>query len=436
MSERNDPSKVEPLVAPVPLPTAVPTLAESDEDVALSEAIAKIRAFKWPVLALGLIFATAGGFYTANKVPTWQARTILILVVPEARASMLPLGLGASGPSPLALVQAVVRSRTEMDYVSKRTGIPRDALARTIQADIDVPSNQIAVSATHRDRATALKIVSTAVEGLSELNRRIGFSTASKQVQYLGTAITAREKELATKQQAVVDYQRAMTVPIDPKNPESAGLPLKQLREVQFELGSVRKSIEVARRAVASTAATLPEVPSNVPSINALRTRLNALELELRNLQIQLGDEAADVIYTRRQIENTRAALQQETSRYLRSVQRNVDPRLADLEARRIVLEDQVARLRPIAEAAPREAVEFARVYQDAEGAAATLQALREGYERARTEAEVDKVRWSVLDAPYLDDVPNNMNYTRNVAVGGIFGVFLGSVWALKRRKR
>lgn len=444
MTERRDPTAEEPIVpaapeaAPAPTPVTAPAaiLTESDEDVALGQTIAKIKAFKWPVLGLAAFFAAAGSAYTYFKAPTWEARATLILVVPEMRGASLQMAFGLNQPSPLALLQGVVKSRSELDYVSKQTGIARRDLEKWLIADTDTPSNQLQLSASHRDQQMALKMVSSTIEGLTLLNREIGFSTAAQQVKYLEGTIRTREKELTAKQNAVVRYQRGMTVPVDPKNPESAGEPLRLLREAEFELGSVRKSIQVARQSAAATASTLPEVPSTVPSINALRTKLNALELELRNLQIQLGDEAADVIYTRRQIENTRVALRQETARYLRSVQSNVDPRLAELEARRIVLEDQVARLRPIVAAAPREAVEFARLVSEAEGAAQVLQTLREGYERARTEAEVDKVRWSVLDQPYLEDKPNNKNYARNGAVGAIVGIFIGSVWAVRRRPR
>jgi xanthine dehydrogenase YagR molybdenum-binding subunit len=82
------------------------------------------------------------------------------------------------------------------------------------------------------------------------------------------------------------------------------------------------------------------------------------------------------------------------------------------------------------------EAAEYVRLYREVQGAGEIVQTLRENFERARTEAQVDKVRWSVLDQPYLEDKPNNKNYVRNVAVGAIAGIFIGSVWAVRRRPR
>ncbi len=407
-----------------------------DEDVALSAAFAKIRAHKWPVLGLAALLAGAGALYTWRKAPTWQARSTLLLVVPDPTRNPLALSLGVTQTSPLGVLQGVVKSRSGIDYVRKRTGIDREDLERWLEVQTDPTANQITIGATNKDKAMAIRMVATAIEGLTVLNRDVGFSTAQTQVRYLEGTIRERERELDQKQRAFVAFQRTLSVPIDPTKPETAGIPAQQLSQARFELGSIEKSLRVARAAASASAATLPRVPTTVPSINGWRTRLVQQEYDLRVLGIQLGPEAPDVVAKIQQIAITRKALQDETQRYLQSVTSNVDPRIAELEARRLVVADQVERLKPLAAKAPVEAVRLVQLYREATGAAAIVQTLREQYERARTEAQVDKVRWSVLDAPYLEDRPNNKNYWRNGALGAFVGLGLGSFWALRRKPR
>lgn len=407
-----------------------------DEDVALSQAIEKIKAFRWPVLAVMVLFAGAGVVYTIRKKPVYEAKTTLLLVAPDVSRSSLAQSLGVGATSPLSILQGVVKSRSALDYVEKKTGVPRTQLDLLIQVTTEPTENQITIGGSSPDKAEALKIVRSAIEALTVLNRDVGFTTAQKQVEFLEGAIATREKELKVAQNKLLAYQKTLSIPIDPTRPETAGLPLQQLSAAQFELGTVEKSLDVARKATAASASTLSKVPTNIPSINAWRQTLVRQEYELKNLQIQLGPDAPDVVFKRQQIENTKAALQRETKQYLQSVTSNVDPRLAELEARRLVLVDQIARLKPIAAKAPKQAIELARLYQETVGAGEALKTLREGYERARTEAQVDKVRWSVLDPPYLTDGPVNKSFVRNGAVGAIVGLFLGTVWAVRRRPR
>ena len=407
-----------------------------DEDVALAQTIAKIKAFRWPVFGLAALIAGLGLLYTWQKVPVWQARSTLLLVVPDASRNPLALSLGVTQTSPLGVLQGVVKSRSSLDYIGERTGIGREDLERWLDVSADPAANQLSIGASNKDKAVAIKMVQTSIDGLTELNRDVGFSTAQKQVKYLEGAIRSREKELDAKQKALVAFQKTLSVPIDPTKPETAGAPLQQLRQAEFQLGSIKKTLAVVRAATAASARDLPKVPTNIPSINSWRQTLLRQEYELKNLQIVLGPGAPDVVYKKQQIENTRRALQKETQQYLQSVASNVDPRLAELESQRLVLEDQIARLKPLVAKAPKEAVELARLYREVTGAAEVLQTLREGYERARTEAQVDKVRWSVLDPPYLEDKPNNKNYARNGALGAFIGFAIGSIWAVRRKPR
>jgi uncharacterized protein involved in exopolysaccharide biosynthesis len=64
------------------------------------------------------------------------------------------------------------------------------------------------------------------------------------------------------------------------------------------------------------------------------------------------------------------------------------------------------------------------------------VDALREKYEEAKVEAEVSQVKFSVLDAPYVEDLPLNHRPFRYGMLGTISGLVIGSIFILMREKK
>jgi len=105
----------------------------------------------------------------------------------------------------------------------------------------------------------------------------------------------------------------------------------------------------------------------------------------------------------------------------------NVDSRIQLLKEKEALLNWQVNYLRGVARIAPGEAIELQGKLAELKTREAVLETVRQQYEKARIDAEVERVRWGLLTKPSISDEPINKDIPRSMSLGFVVGLF-GSV--------
>lgn len=390
----------------------------------------------WKLLAgwtVGLAMIAA--LYTLVVPAMWAAHSALLLPMPDggSQGEMSRLALMPGGPQPVSMLRAVIESRTSINDVAKATGLTAKDARAMMQIEEDLQRNVLKVSAESTDANEALKAVRTALDSLQRIEREVGFSIASKQATILGKAVETKKQELADAEDRLLAYQRGMTTIPDSGQGQTVVEYAKRLQELNLSLEQVRKELEIQQR-LATGRLPEPELPTGLPQLDRWRERLREAEYQLALDLTKFNEDAPSVRRLRREVQVARDALQAEVEAFVRSMQQTVNDKTAALEAKRLVLELQVQTARELAAKAPGEAVEFRRLLRSVNTASETYRKVLTEYETARTQAEANRVRWTILDAPYVEDKPVNKGIARNAALGAAIGFILGLFAAASRR--
>ncbi|MGV3616330.1 MAG: GumC family protein [Fimbriimonas sp.] len=415
----------------------------SSDEINLGALFAPLRGRQRTLWLGGLIGAVVMLGITIVSKPVWRIQGTILTVIPSvdeasaggAGGGGLAAMLSPNAPDPLQVLEGVIMSRRSIDIVMKRTGSSRRDVENGLKVTRNPKAAQISVSWEDDDRKRGIAAVQGAFDALSLLNRELGFSAAAQQAKLLESSVAQREKDLAVAESALAQFQKQMKAPSIPGDPASAGEYLKQQKELELKLNGLNASIRQAR-SVAQESARNVELPSMLATSQGFREKLIGLQFELGVARTEYGPAAPQVVRLERQIEVAREALQKEVTRRVQSVAANVDPAIAQLEADRIVTDFQLQAVRKLASRAPDEAIELARLSREVATLGTLLGQLREQYERTRVAAEVDRVRWNVLEKPFVEDKPTNKRYGRSPAMGFLGGYFLTGAYLLFRGRR
>lgn len=111
------------------------------------------------------------------------------------------------------------------------------------------------------------------------------------------------------------------------------------------------------------------------------------------------------------------------------------DGELAPLLAQRNVLRKQVERAKVVASSVGGETLAQQKLYDQLILSRKTVQLLREKRELARVDSMVDKVLFSVLDAPKAAEQPTNKNYLIQILVHIFLGQILILFWIVFKNR-
>lgn len=392
----------------------------------------KFLARKWLVLACLAVIGFAGGyFWTRLSPPSYEAKATLLLALPDRAAAGINL-ISAGGPTPLSIIASVLRSRTAEDRIIEDTKIGRRELQEFLVIDEEPKANSLHIRMTYRPNSKALAVVASAVETLRELDKEIGFSVASRTATSLEQGIAVKEGELKAAEKQLAEFQSNMRTPISFAGNGSGGADAafsamatsynKQLKDLEFQLKSLETELGEARTRAKQSALAASSVATGVPQVQSWRDMLTRKQYDLNIASQRLGPSSPEVVRLKRELDVTQRQLQVEIAKYVESVNTGVAPEIARLEAQEMLLKWQVEYLRPLAKAAPTEAMQLKRLTAEVATLQTVVAQLRAKYETAKLEAAVDQVKWSVLDKPALDDTPSNF---RPVRTGGMLAATL-----------
>jgi uncharacterized protein involved in exopolysaccharide biosynthesis len=388
------------------------------------------RRYIWLILIFVVFGAGGAALYTYLIPPMYRATATLLLPEEEQTTALL---LAQRQASTGLVLKGVLQSHSAMKTIAEANGMKVREVKRIIDVRVFDENNQLVISADLEKRERAMALVQSSIDVLEDLRAELGFSRAAQQAIYLEETLVRKRKELREAEDALLAFQRQMRTA-----PGSAEELVKEFKRTLFLVQQADQELRVARANAKNVASKSAALPTGLPVTEKWRNQLLDAEMALRKLELTRGPDAPEVVRARRETEITRQQLQSEVSKYIQTIQEDVDAEIANLVAKKAVLEWQADYTKSLAEIAPKEAIELQSYQREVQTAAQVVNELTQQFEKARVESETGRVRWSVLDPPYIEGIVNK-SYLRNSFLGAVLGFALGlsGAWILDgRRKR
>lgn len=411
-----------------------------NDELTLFDLIEMCWAKKGVIIGATCVGLAAAVAFTVFSPARWQAKATLVMPMPETTPINSPLaafvGQGASGT--IDVLAGLAKSHRSLSEVAAKTNSDPFELDRIIRAEVDAAAGQLVLTAEDTDKAKATSYLKESIVSLDKLAKEVGLSVASRTRSEVGASLANRRAELKAAEERLSTYlSSALTAP-DPANPGTSAEYRKAYAEAAINLERVERQLD-ANRTMAGQMANNAELPTGIPELQTLREQLIAKETELANARIHFAETSREVGTLVKQVNVLKETVRKEVTKRMQAVNEGVDARAAELEATKLVLSWQVGALKRLADAAPKEAAEAARLNREVQTLGSVVNELRMQYEKARIDADVDKVRWSVLEEPYIVEPAVNKRFARAGAFGGGLGFLiacLGVFVANGRRER
>ncbi len=415
------------------------SILDQDQEVDLSIFGKRIVSNLRLITVLGFLGAIVMLIFTLVSAPVYRAKASLLLVQTSptpssaAQAAMALTGVNNGQGQQAGMLQGILASESALKSIGKETGLKRKELEKNFLVDFDNKQSIITLSYESKDKNVNLAVLKAAINTLEVLNRSIGFSAAARQANLLERTVATAEQELKKAEENLKAFASKASTGADPRSAESISFYLRQLRQAENELGAIETSMSNLKQTLVRSS-SLNMLPSGVAQLRPWQEKLAELQYELQVAQQKLGPEAPEILSLERSIAVTKRQLEEVTRKYLTSVNQNIEPKLAELEAKRLAADYQVKYWRKLQESVPTETLGLTRLGRIVAQKSTTLTQLQEQYTRAKIESEVDRVRWSQLDAPFLEEEPTNKSKAKPCILGFIAGSFFGCLLALRKR--
>lgn len=400
-----------------------------DQVIQISD-VNQLLARRWKTVGgLALLGALGALVYTLVVPAQWRA-SALVLVPETENATAQIAAIGQNKGSTLSILAGVMGSHSSLAAVAEKTQLPIAKVNKRLRIESDPLSGQVIASFTSKSKEEAMSAVQTVINRTRELDRTVGFSMAGRQAAELEKSVKAKAIELRKAEDELrVVQSNATTSPADPDKGTSY---LRRLQELELGLIGASKRLEAAM-ATAQLQAEDKTLPSGSVQYQQIREELLKAETEFEAAKRTYTEKAPEYQAAKRRLDSVQKTLQGEVSLHVRAMNKGLNERIAGLTAEKVVLENQVKVARRLVEAAPGETIGLQRALRKVRLADMTYSKVLDQYEQATINAQTSKVKWTVLDEPYLDEDPVNKNFIFNIAVFGFLGAVVG-VFIVTRR--
>lgn len=410
---------------------AAPPVIEVDIQAALRRS--------WRLIALlAVVGAVVALVVTLLLPPIWEVHAALLLPDSQSSPSSAIAGVTASlgletKAHPLDVLNGILNSHSARATIASKTGTTVRDLEKELGSSVDTTRNILTITMRNHSRQKALDTTALAIRVLDRLARDLNTTRAGRQAALLRSEVERYSSLLVAADRKLLEFQRHMkTAPPSLQDPSASNY-FRQLRDLEYKLAQTDRELQVARASALSSARKAVELPTGLP-VAVWRARILDLSYRLQVAQVSLGPREPSVVKLRAELDVARRQLRDEIANYIRSVNLGVDPSIASLAAARMLLSWQVDYTRAIANAAPDEAVELQRLLREQAVLDNVLSGIRADYAKAKIDADVDRVRFTILDQPYvLEDGPVNKRYVAFTAFGLLGGALLGAMIACLR---
>ncbi len=412
-----------------------------NEEISLTAFFAPIRK-RWILVASVTAVVIAGAVINCiTRAPKWEATAVILFAPNDQDMRSLPKMMSDQA-SPLSMMQGVLESRTGQDFVMQRLGLKRRALKRLRTITTDSKKNQLVITSKGTNKDQILAVAQESINALTEINRTVGFSMAQAQARYLEQAVRQKETDVVQAAKRLADFQVRMKTSasalddgsVDPGEAGRMAVlrqtdPLSQLKSYQFQLDSVRRQIAGLVKGAQMDARFAKDLPTGLVDPE-LRKQLTDLQYRVKVARTQLGPKDRQRVNLEHELEVARQHYQSEIDKALKAITTNVADKVQVLREKEWLLDWQVSYLKEFAAAAPAEAIELQRLLAEVRVRRDVLAGVRQQYEKARIDAEVEKVRWGLLVAPSISDEPINKSVGHATGMGLMAGLIFSSCLA------
>lgn len=399
-----------------------------------------VRRYGKLVIGLTVLAGLFQLVMTFVSKPIYRASATIFIPLDKQGEGMMGLSLGLTAITPVDILMGILRSERVQAPVREATKLRQKDLDDLLIISPELPRSQVRLSVTWADEKLSMQILNETLNAFKAANREVGFSTAEIQAKYLRESIDKRKSELEAAQDALLNYVKQMKAPGDPTSPDAAGLQFRKLQDLQFQLGTVENQLSEAKQKAEAQARASIDLPTGSATSLFWRNKVKEIELEKRVAEQTYGPEAPQMKQIESRLREARALAREEASKEATAISENLTTQIAELESRRKVLVWQVAEARLVAESVPAETAELQRLYRDLRVREETYLELMKRFETSNVEAEVERVRWTILDEPYLSDEPVNKRPVRNTGIGMATGLvvslFLATLLGMRDRRR
>lgn len=391
---------------------------------------------RWGVLAVAFVIgAGAAAAWTLAQPKTELARAAIIM--PTDEPSFDALAIFGGKPTPVEYYMGILDSNTVRQQIAKVGKVDQKTLRERYSIQANPVQSQVRLACESESKEVALKMAQTALDELRKVVTQTVSSQGSREAGYLAKAITERERELSAAEQRLVEFAKNAKNPVSPESPLAAVGNVGREKELRIALQRKEQEILVAKTQAKRRAEPSATIPLGILPIEEWRSKVEALEYELSLKRISLGAQAPEIVRLEKSLSVTRQGLQKAVQDYLKASQMELSEDLARLQAERQVLAWELEALSKGVAAAPSEATEYSLLYRNVRFLNESIAALKVQYEKARIKAEVERSRFSILEAPYIDDEPRGKGTARNAVLGGVlFAMIVGLFVAARPDKK
>lgn len=380
---------------------------------------------RWPWwVGLGSLGAAAALAWTVWSPPIHRVRAqILLLPQPESLGTQALL-LSGNTATPLTILHGVFDSDAVVLDLSQKFQIPEARLRQMWFVRSDPVSNQIEIIADAPSAKLAQQLVDRSIQKAREL-----------EVQSAETAAGARAKQLqatlAGQMRGVTAAERnfsqlLISVPAPVGGPQEAASALGSATQLEADLASRRAQRDLLKSKLGASLSER-DLPKS-GKLDDLRQSVRRLEEEQSAAQRTYGPEAPELRRVQERLDVTRDLYERELDRAKESLRQGLIAQIADIESSIASLEYRASQLANLRQAAPAASAQVASGLKRLRQAYTAASDVRARFERARVDAEVERVNWSVLTPAFAEERPINKRYVRNPLAGGALGALAGAL--------
>jgi uncharacterized protein involved in exopolysaccharide biosynthesis len=333
----------------------------------------------------------------------------------------------------LSILYGIATSQRAYREVAQKTNIPLRELNENLKWKVDSQTNQLEVISQNSNKARAQAVADYAIGVTRQMALEVQGNLALSNSTELAAFLKKKQAELREAESELLNFQKSLRAAPSGIGPTSALDYFARLKQIEIDLGKVERQLEFERQVAVQRgqpAASLQSGPQNP----TWKERVTQVEYELRVAQTRLGPDAPEVEALRRKLQVTQNQLSREIREYIRSVNANLDAKVADLEAQRLTLEYQRGVVAELAKIAPREALQLQRIVREAESRAQAVVEIRRQYELSKVDTEVKRVPYAILERPIVQDEPINKEWPRPVMIAAIIGALVASACIILAR--
>ncbi len=380
------------------------------------------------------LFASAGVIRTYISVPVFESKAVLLLASENIVASNSnPFSMRQV--SPFETLKGMLLSENAANLISAKFQITPKEVKNRLTVKIDEKSNQLIISTTAESRKKAEALGDFSIKCLQSINSEVSTSKATEQFRMITNALLQEESKVESASSRLNDFQSSM---ISPTNPDSVNDSLQYLiryKSLQDELKVVEDKIAAIKGTGVSGVDKDPLLAFGSRQLETLKQQLVESELDLKIAKTKYSDGNPEVTRLKMKLDVIKDQIRIEAQNKASGLLNEQDGELAPLLAQRNVLRKQVERAKVVASSVGGETLAQQKLYDQLILSRKTVQLLREKRELARVDSMVDKVLFSVLDAPKAAEQPTNKNYLIQILVHIFLGQILILFWIVFKNR-